>query len=121
MRGHGVPSFPDPSANGAIQLSAGSNPQSPAFQAAQKACSRFAPFKAGPPKMSASQRRAAVRFAACMRANGQTGFPDPTLLAAPGATHVVVLQGMVFAFQGGIDPKSPAFRQAATRCGVTPP
>ena len=121
MRAHGVPSFPDPSADGSIQLSGGINPQSPAFQSAQQACSRYAPFKAGPPKMSESERRAATRFAECMRANGQSGFPDPTLLAPPGATHVLVLRGMVFAFQGGIDPKSPGFRQAARKCGVSAP
>jgi hypothetical protein len=44
MRAHGVPNFPDPSfgAGGGIQLGfrrgSGIDPQSPAFQAAQKAC-----------------------------------------------------------------------------------
>ena len=52
MRTHGVPNFPDPSfsGNGArIQLGAGSggiDPNSPAFQAAQKACG--APFGKAP-------------------------------------------------------------------------
>jgi hypothetical protein len=124
MRSHGVPSFPDPTpGHGGFQLSLGSgiNPQSPAFQAAQQACKSFAPGKAGPPSMSESERRVAVRFAECMRANGQPDFPDPTLTAPAGATRVLVLRGMVFAFSTGIDPKSPGFRQAATRCGVTPP
>lgn len=121
MRSHGVPNYPDPSAGGDIQLSGGINPQSPAFQSAQQKCEQFAPFKDGPPTMSESQRRAAVRFAECMRANGQTGFPDPTLVAPPGATRVLVLRGMVFAFKDEIDPKSTAFGQAATKCGVTPP
>jgi hypothetical protein len=56
-----------------------------------------------------------------MRANGQPDFPDPTLGAPAGARLVLVLRGMVFAPGPGIDPKSPAFKQAATRCGVTPP
>jgi hypothetical protein len=71
--------------------------------------------------MSDSERRAAVRFAECMRANGQSNFPDPTLTTPAGATRVLVLRGMVFAFNSEIDPKSPAFRRAATSCGVTPP
>jgi hypothetical protein len=124
MRAHGVPNFPDPSPNGATQIGgprSGINPKSPSFQAAQKACGRFAPVLAGPVVMTESQRRAAVRFAECMRANGQPGFPDPTENAPNGATRVLVLRGMVFALGPGIDPKSPAFRQAATRCWVTPP
>ena len=123
MRAHGVSNFPDPSGHGqiAIGASSGINPQSPAFQSAQKACIKFAPAKLGPPHMSASDRRAAVRFAACMRANGQSNFPDPTDTAPSGASRVFVLRGMVFAPGPGIDPKSPAFRQAAARCGVTLP
>lgn len=119
MRSHGLPNFPDPSPNGALQIT-GIDPQSPAFQAAQAACKQYAPFKSGPPKMTESQRRAATRFAQCMRSNGQSDFPDPTLVPPPGTTHMLVLQGMVFAFSSGIDPKAPAFRAAAAKCGVTP-
>jgi hypothetical protein len=121
MRAHGVPNFPDPSPGGGVTLGAGINPQSPTFQAAQQACKRFAGPKGGVPKMSESERRQAVRFAECMRANGQPNFPDPTLIPRAHATRVLVLRGMVFAFGSGINPKSTAFRQAATSCGVTPP
>jgi hypothetical protein len=43
MRRHGLPNFPDPTFNGGtagllIHAGSGINPQSPAFQAAQKAC-----------------------------------------------------------------------------------
>jgi hypothetical protein len=71
--------------------------------------------------MSASQRQAALRFAECMRANGVPNFPDPTETAPNGTARVLVLQGMVFALGSGIDPKSPAFRQAAPKCGVRLP
>jgi hypothetical protein len=123
MRAHGVPNFPDPGAGGGLQITpqSGINPQSPAFQSAQKACVKFAPKFGGPVQMTASERAAALRFAECMRANGESDFPDPTETAASGATRVLVLRGMVFALGPGIDPKSPAFRQAATRCGVIPP
>jgi hypothetical protein len=56
-----------------------------------------------------------------MRANGVPEFPDPAETAPAGTTRVLVLEGMVFALGPGIDPKSPAFRQAATRCGVRLP
>jgi hypothetical protein len=123
MRAHGVPNFPDPGPGGGLQITpqSGINPQSPGFQSAQKMCAKFAPGLAGPVHMTASERQAALRFAECMRANGQPNFPDPTETAPSGATRVLVLRGMVFALGPGTDPKAPAFRQAATRCGVRPP
>ena len=45
MRAHGLPDFPDPGANGALQLQGGPtsdlNPNNPAFQAAQRSCQHF--------------------------------------------------------------------------------
>jgi hypothetical protein len=116
MRAHGVPTFPDPSASGQIAISL-ALAQSPAFQTAQQACKKFAPKGGAPQSMSASQRRAALAFAECMRAHGQPDFPDP-ILSANGAPRVLALRGMLFALGPGMDPKSPAFRQAATACGV---
>jgi hypothetical protein len=121
MRSHGVSSFPDPSADGGINIAPGVNPQSPAFGAAQQACQKLLPAKGRPPKMSASERQAALRFAQCLRAHGQSDFPDPTETPPPGTTRVLVLRGMVFALKPGVDPKSPGFRQAMTACGVRPP
>jgi hypothetical protein len=44
MRDHGVPNFPDPvfASNGSIgiEIGKGTNPNSPSFQHAQKACAR---------------------------------------------------------------------------------
>lgn len=123
MRAHGVSNFPDPSAGGGISLGPGLNPQSPSFQAAQKACSKYQPTGGGPPKMSASERRKAVKFAACMRANGEPDFPDPTLGSATpsGSSPILALRGMFFQLPPGLNPVSPAFQQAASRCGVRPP
>ena len=125
MRAHGVSNFPDPSSGGGIKLVPGSglNPQSPSFQSAQKACSKYAPGPAAPPKMSASERRKAVKFAECMRANGEPDFPDPTLgTATPSANSpVLALAGMFFQLTPGLNPMSQAFKQAASRCGITPP
>jgi hypothetical protein len=53
MRKHGVPNFPDPqfSSGGSVTMKIGSSsgidPQSPQFQAAQKACQSLLPGKAG--------------------------------------------------------------------------
>lgn len=124
MRSHGVPNFPDPGPGGGLQVNSqsGINPQAPAFQAAQRACRRFAPsFPA--PGMSAVTRARAVAFAKCMRAHGQTSFPDPTIGAPnPGITgRILALRGMFFAVGPTFNPRSPAFRQAAAACGLTPP
>lgn len=83
MRSHGVKNFPDPSQNGGgVQLkigkSSGIDPQSPTFQAAQKACQKLMPGggpKGGgapldPTKISA--------WTTCMRQHGLPNFPDPT-------------------------------------------
>jgi hypothetical protein len=45
MRSHGVPKFPDPKAGGALTLGtkAGVDPNTPAFQAAQKTCQKLVP------------------------------------------------------------------------------
>jgi hypothetical protein len=123
MRSHGVTNFPDPSAGGAIQIGpqSGINPRSPAFQAAQKSCARYAPIKGGPTTMSASERRKALAFAECVRAHGVPNFPDPSLTTPSGAHFAIALRGMVFAFTSAFDPRSPAFRHAASACGVPLP
>jgi hypothetical protein len=45
MRAHGVPSFPDPTASGALAIGkkAGVDPNSPRFKAAQQSCKALAP------------------------------------------------------------------------------
>lgn len=121
MRSHGVPGFPDPSANGELALGPGSgvNPQSPAFQSAQAACAKLQPGGNGPPQMSESQKLAALKFAQCMRRHGVANFPDPG--APKGSTSVLAVRGMFFPFSGGLQPNAPAFRRAAASCGVRPP
>lgn len=120
MREHGVSNFPDPTSDGRIELTP-AVAQSPAFRSAQQACARFSPKDGGGAlTMSAGQRLQALKFARCMRSNGEPDFPDPSV-TAPSNTRVLVLHGLVFGLGPGIDPKSPGFRQAATKCGVRPP
>ena len=121
MRAHGVTNFPDPNSSGGIQISPADNPQSPAFETAQNACNKYLPNKGQPPVTSAADRAKAVAFSKCMRTHGEPDFPDPLLSPPRGATRVLAFHGMSFAVGSGIDPRSPAFQQAATDCGVRLP
>lgn len=123
MRAHGVSDFPDPSGGG-IQISP-TLAQSPAFQTAQKACSSYLPNKGQPPGTAPGERAAAVAFAKCMRTHGEPDFPDP-LISAPssppaGEVAIIDLHGMTFELGPGFNPRSPAFLQAASDCGVKLP
>ncbi len=121
MRSHGVPSFPDPSGGGGIQISAGSgiNPQSPAFQSAQNACMKLLPGPSSRGQASESRKLQLLTLAQCMRRHGLTTFPDPTstppspgnglgiAFGAPGS-FIAVPQTLI---------QSPGFQQAAAVCG----
>lgn len=126
MRAHGLSNFPDPTGQGIqISPSSGVNPQSPAFQRAQNACKRYLPNGGAPPVTSAHDTAAALAFAKCMRAHGVPDFPDPltTPASSPpaGSVAIIDLHGMAFELGPGIDPRSPAFQQAATDCGIRLP
>lgn len=123
MRAAGVSNFPDPSPGGGLRISpdSGVNPAAPAFQAAQKKCGKLLPGKAGPGKPTKEQFQRALAFAKCVRAHGLPNFPDPLSSAPNGQGPVLVLQGMMFVPGPGLDPRSPAFRRAASHCGVSLP
>jgi hypothetical protein len=122
MRTHGVPNFPDPqTSGGGLNLRAqreagqssltvnGVSVNAPAFRSAQRACQSLLPNGGHPRPLSASQRQALLRFAQCMRTHGVPGFPDPTFLAGGGV-------GINFSDRSGLDPNSPAFRNAQKAC-----
>ena len=75
VRAHGVPHFPDPDATGnfnfAVDVSAAT------FTAAVNACKALQPPGTLSGHRSTKQQSAALRFAACVRANGVPDFPDP--------------------------------------------
>jgi hypothetical protein len=75
VRVHGVPHFPDPDATGnfnfAVDVSAAT------FTAAVNACKSLQPPGTLSGHRSVTQQSAALRFAACVRANGVPDFPDP--------------------------------------------
>jgi hypothetical protein len=135
MRSHGVSSFPDPTSPGAdkeflLGDIPGLNTQSPAFVAAHTACKHLLPGGGTASQAATAQVMAQLLITSrCMRANGLTGFPDPTTSppsnqaayldvagfsannAPPGAPPVAYL-----AIPNSIDPNAPAARHAATAC-----
>jgi hypothetical protein len=117
MRSHGVSNFPDPGANGQIQISSGStngastglNPNNPTFQAASKACQS----KLGPPPTKAQQAQAlnnALKVSRCMRSHGIKDFPDPT---TSGGHISMSIQGGP---GGDLNPNDPLFAAAQKAC-----
>lgn len=111
MRSHGVPNFPDPSAQGGISItpSMGIDPGSAQFQAAQSACQKDLPQGTAPsPAQQAKMQAAALKFSACMRSHGEPNFPDPTFTNDGIALKIDA--------RSGIDPSSPQFQNAQQAC-----
>jgi hypothetical protein len=75
VRAHGVPHFPDPGTSGDINFGVDVSEQ--VFTSAVNACKSLEPPGALSSHRSATQQSAALRFAACVRANGVPDFPDP--------------------------------------------
>jgi hypothetical protein len=113
LRSHGVPSFPDPGPEGGIAPitpGSGINPQSPAFQSAEQACAKLNPVSSITPRpYTASQKRAALENAQCIRQHGVPNYPDP-IYGKYGRPIVKPLS------MYGIDPESPAFTNAVKAC-----
>jgi hypothetical protein len=110
MRAHGVPNFPDPDGSGAIpkpSLQQVGVTQA-VFQAASSACQSLVPNVGGPrPTPDVAQ---ALRFAQCMRANGEPNFPDP------GGDGRIPDPGTA-----GIDQGSAVFQVANDACAANRP
>ncbi|HEY5429636.1 MAG TPA: hypothetical protein VIK04_11010 [Solirubrobacteraceae bacterium] len=122
MRAHRLTNFPDPkqgsgglgfpegllmSSDGTLTVD-GASFAGPALKTAEQACKRFLPGGSGPPPpVSPRQKKAALANAQCMRTHGVPNFPDPTFPTGGG----VAITG------SGVNPQSPAFKQAAAACG----
>ena len=115
MRAHGEPTFPDPVQHGngvGLQLK-GINPNSPQFQAAQKACAAYAPPGIAAGGSPAKLREELDVFAACMRSHGVRNYPDPQVSthSGPGGRGVSVKIG-----GPGLNTNSPQFAKAQQAC-----
>ncbi len=112
MRAHGVADFPDPNAQGQIQISGGANsdlsPNNPTFQKAQNACQSKMPKPS--PAQQAQALKSALKMAQCMRAHGITDFPDPS---TSGGGIRISLNGSP---GSDLNPNDPAFQAAQKVC-----
>ncbi|GIM90335.1 hypothetical protein [Paractinoplanes toevensis] len=108
MRENGVPSFPDP-VDGRIQLriEPGSDldPEGEPFKKAQQACKDLEPAGLGNAGQNGEQQGRVLKWVACMRQNGVPNMPDPQ---ADGK--------MLVGPDTGVDPESPAYKDAETKC-----
>ncbi len=130
MRSHGVSNFPDPSTSGggvqlSISPSSGINTEAPAFQAAQQSCQHLLPGGGHPSAHATAQAKARLlRTSECMRAHGITDFPDPQTGSPPSNraaySAVMGIDGAFLAIPSSINPRSPAFEQAAAACNFGP-
>ena len=130
MRASGVPAFPDPKPGGGFvfQRSAGLDPSSPVFIAAQAKCQKLSPVRGlapGTQTHPTSQALAQmVKVAECMRRHGISNFPDPrtsipsnlraALHGGPGV--ISNIDGVVLVFPSTIDEQSPLFTHSAAAC-----
>ena len=121
MRANGVSGFPDPREGpggggvgfpgGLIVTPSGSMVvmgipfSGPALLQAERACKEYLPPGGPAPQVSESQKAAVIANAQCMRKHGVPNFPDPTFS-----------RGQLNVGLGGVDPQSPAFKQAAAAC-----
>lgn len=105
IRAHGVSAFPDP--GGAFPAGI---KRSPAFRSAMQTCLRLEPPATSTGKQfTGSQRIAALAQVRCIRDHGLANFPDPTFPRTGGELLPAI---------PGFNPASPAFRHAATACGL---
>ena len=106
MISHGVQNFPEPNANGQLQVTNGQqlpDLNSPQFKKAQKACASLDPAGSTTPVTDTPQHQAAeVKYAQCMRSHGVPDFPDP---GSNGTFDI-----------GGINAASPQVQKADKAC-----
>ncbi|HWH12849.1 MAG TPA: hypothetical protein VG165_17140 [Solirubrobacteraceae bacterium] len=110
VRSHGVPSFPDPSAQGTFNFTGDLN-RTPQFQSATRTCSRLLHVGGGTPSPAQQAKALAglLKFSNCMRSHGVPKFPDPTTSPGGGV-------GLSVNASNGVDPNSPVFQDAQRAC-----
>ncbi len=105
MRSHGVPNFPDPSADGGFHIPSTINPQSPAYVSARQTCTKLLPGPIATHTFSDHDRLGLVAAAKCMRARG-VEIADPTF-SGPYITLDIPDQTTI---------QSPVFKRAEQAC-----
>jgi hypothetical protein len=105
MRAHGV----------SMDTGAGINSSSPSFKAARAACDKLLPG-------FAHAKAQMLKISKCMRRQGISGFPNPTISIPPKANpaRAIAHSGVILAVPSSINLRSPTFKHAAAVCGFPP-
>ncbi len=113
VRSRGVLNFPAPnSPSSAMRTFKESGAMSsPEFQAAQRACAKYAPPDVAPPQITTQDQADYLKAAVCMRHHGIVGFPDPVF--SGGQVDFPIPQGM--------NTKSTQFLRAREICEMLIP
>ncbi|WP_380753421.1 hypothetical protein [Sphaerisporangium aureirubrum] len=107
MREKGITNFPDPNAQGKLDLNGNElNSNSAQYKAADDACKPLLPQGGAPPPNAAAVGAAQVKYAKCMRENGVPKFPDPN------PDGGIDINGDTL----GVDPMGPVFKAADQKC-----
>jgi hypothetical protein len=115
MHAHGAPEFPAPELGpGGSLLQPLAPPHgmlsSPGYDKAFRACERLAPVSGGLTQRKKAELDRSLSQAACMRAHGIAGFPDPALV--DGGIHGPDLWAI------GVDAHTAQFAAAGAACKV---
>jgi hypothetical protein len=108
MRSHGVVNFPEPIVSG-DQVSIRITPSiagEPRFKSAQAFCQSLLPGKGQGASFTTQQQADYLKAAACMRAHGIVGFPDPNFSGG----------GVDFPLPPGMKANAPSFEAARQIC-----
>lgn len=106
MREQGLAWFPDPKEDGRMEISIPKGSDGKAVEKAHEACKEHLPNGGEPPKLSAEDLERERKFAACMRDNGVSGFPDPD----PNGRTTMDSRTI------GAEPGSPTWNAAEKAC-----
>jgi hypothetical protein len=95
-----------------ITAGSGINPQASAVHSAEQPCAKLNPIaQTTAQSYTASQKRAALEQATCMRRHGVPGYPDPTYRRYGSASRPNEQP-----LPASINPQSPAFTAAEKAC-----
>jgi hypothetical protein len=106
MREQGLDWFPDPKADGRMEVAVPQGVDRAAMDKAEKACRKLLPDGGERPQRSAEDIERNRQLAKCMRANGVPNFPDP------GSEGEIGVDGNKL----GTGPGDPAFDAAQKAC-----
>jgi hypothetical protein len=104
MREQGLSWFPDPKADGELQVRVPDGADEK-FKKASEACKALEPNSSGNDADGAADLEKVRQVAKCLREHGFTKYPDPD---ANGHTRITA--------EAGVDPNDPAFQKAKQEC-----